>query len=293
MIYGLIPKWARRDAKRDSATLSAVVPLDDGRLRIATAICQPSEGGRPGRIHDSEAGNARELEGSLESVDCIVMQAAGLYGANVVDDWVSEVLYRAASRGSLLIFDESVSAFGRLGYPFVFQRLDVVPDIVFLGTSVSNGMLLAWPVVVNARVAETMPASANVELADREWIAAVLGSLAVDVGGRAARAQLMRRGLTALLEEGLITGLRGGGWAYAITPSRPVGDRTGIGSLLESLRREELWLPASAGGDLLLLPPVNSAIEQVAGILDGLHAGLTRWQRLKAPHQHRDVTKGS
>lgn len=41
--------------------------------------------------------------------------------------------------GILLIFDEVITGFGRLGTPFAAERYDVVPDVITFAKAVNSG----------------------------------------------------------------------------------------------------------------------------------------------------------
>ena len=50
--------------------------------------------------------------------------------------------------GLLLIFDEVITGFGRLGTPFAAERFDVVPDIITFAKGVNSGTVPMGGVVV-------------------------------------------------------------------------------------------------------------------------------------------------
>jgi len=54
--------------------------------------------------------------------------------------------------GILLIFDEVITGFGRLGAPFAAQRLDVVPDIITMAKGLTNGAVPMGAVGVKAEI---------------------------------------------------------------------------------------------------------------------------------------------
>jgi beta-alanine--pyruvate transaminase len=56
--------------------------------------------------------------------------------------------------GILLIFDEVITAFGRLGKPFAPQRFGVVPDIITTAKGLTNGVIPMGAVLVQDKVFE-------------------------------------------------------------------------------------------------------------------------------------------
>jgi beta-alanine--pyruvate transaminase len=61
-----------------------------------------------------------------------------------------------ADAGILLIFDEVITAFGRLGYAFAAERYGVVPDMVCFAKGVSNGAVPLSGVMVRAPVHDAL-----------------------------------------------------------------------------------------------------------------------------------------
>ncbi|MFC0510220.1 MULTISPECIES: aspartate aminotransferase family protein [Asaia] len=57
--------------------------------------------------------------------------------------------------GILLIFDEVITGFGRLGAPFAAQRFDVVPDMITFAKAVTNGVVPMGGVLVRSDLYET------------------------------------------------------------------------------------------------------------------------------------------
>jgi len=57
--------------------------------------------------------------------------------------------------GILLIFDEVITGFGRLGAPFASQRYDVVPDMITIAKGMSNGAVPMGGVLVRKEIYDT------------------------------------------------------------------------------------------------------------------------------------------
>ena len=54
--------------------------------------------------------------------------------------------------GILLIFDEVISGFGRLGAPFAFNKFDVIPDLVVVAKGITNGTIPMGAVFASDKV---------------------------------------------------------------------------------------------------------------------------------------------
>lgn len=87
-------------------------------------------------------------EKSLDEIDnktaCVIVEpvqgeAGIIYPDN---DFLLKIRNRCESTGSLLIFDEIQTGFGRLGHMFAIDRFGVVPDILLLAKALGGGMPL-------------------------------------------------------------------------------------------------------------------------------------------------------
>jgi acetylornithine/N-succinyldiaminopimelate aminotransferase len=87
-------------------------------------------------------------EKSLDSIDrkaaCVIIEpvqgeAGVIYPEN---DFLEKLRNRCKSTGTLLIFDEIQTGFGRTGYMFAIDRFGVVPDILLLAKALGGGMPL-------------------------------------------------------------------------------------------------------------------------------------------------------
>jgi acetylornithine/N-succinyldiaminopimelate aminotransferase len=87
-------------------------------------------------------------EKSLDAIDnntaCVIVEpvqgeAGIIYPEN---DFLWKIRNRCNSTGTLLIFDEIQTGFGRLGHMFAIDRFGVVPDILLLAKALGGGMPL-------------------------------------------------------------------------------------------------------------------------------------------------------
>ena len=106
---------------------------------------------------------ADALEGLLTSVDpstvaaVIVEPVAGAGGVLPPPKGYLKRLREITSKhGILLIFDEVVTGFGRLGAPFAAQALGVTPDLITCAKGMSNGAVPMGGVLVHRHVHDSM-----------------------------------------------------------------------------------------------------------------------------------------
>ena len=79
----------------------------------------------------------------------IVEPVAGSSGVLVPPKGYLEKLRAICDRhGILLIFDEVITGFGRVGAPFAAQRFDVMPDIITTAKGITNGVIPMGAVLV-------------------------------------------------------------------------------------------------------------------------------------------------
>jgi acetylornithine/succinyldiaminopimelate/putrescine aminotransferase len=88
------------------------------------------------------------VEKSLDAIDnntaCVIVEpvqgeAGIIYPEN---DFLGKIRNRCNETGTLLIFDEIQTGFGRLGHMFAIDRFGVVPDILLLAKALGGGMPL-------------------------------------------------------------------------------------------------------------------------------------------------------
>ena len=102
----------------------------------------------------------------FENVDDLVSICKGLYdmsfviiepvvGAGGVYDWEPEiftVLKEYQQKGGVIIFDETVTGFGKLGSMFAFEKLNFEPDMIVLGKGITNGYFPMGACLINERI---------------------------------------------------------------------------------------------------------------------------------------------
>jgi beta-alanine--pyruvate transaminase len=60
------------------------------------------------------------------------------------------------THGILLIFDEVITAFGRIGAPFAAERFDVIPDMITTAKGLTNGVVPMGAVIVNDKIHQAL-----------------------------------------------------------------------------------------------------------------------------------------
>lgn len=94
-----------------------------------------------------------EGPGSVAAV--IVEPIVGANGALIPPDGYLPALREACDKhGTLLIFDEVLTGFGRTGKWFAFEHFDAVPDMITLAKGLTAGMAPLGAVLVHERVAK-------------------------------------------------------------------------------------------------------------------------------------------
>ena len=95
--------------------------------------------------------------GATNIAAVIVEPMAGSTGVLVPPQGYLERLRSICDRhGILLIFDEVITGFGRVGAPFACQKFGVLPDMICLAKGLTNGAVPMGAVVVRKNIYETI-----------------------------------------------------------------------------------------------------------------------------------------
>ncbi|MEY3433205.1 MAG: hypothetical protein RL131_1141 [Bacteroidota bacterium] len=97
----------------------------------------------PGIIH-LEYNKMEDLHRIDSSVACVVVEPIQAERGVLAPDknWMQALRSRCSETGTLLIFDEIQTGFGRTGSLFAFEQLNIVPDILLVGKALGGGMPL-------------------------------------------------------------------------------------------------------------------------------------------------------
>ncbi len=143
-------------------------------------------------VKQFDYGSEALLAGIDRHTACVVLEPvqaeAGVKAAPA--GWLKAVRERCTETGTLLVFDEIQTGFGRTGTLWHFEQLGVVPDVLLLGKALGGGLPLGAFISSQERM---------VQLADNP----VLGHIST-FGGHPLCCATGLAGLEALLEEGYI-----------------------------------------------------------------------------------------
>jgi acetylornithine/N-succinyldiaminopimelate aminotransferase len=90
-------------------------------------------------FNDSEALDVIDQNTACVIVEPVQAEAGVIFPVN---DFLGKLRQRCNETGTLLIFDEVQTGFGRIGTLFATERFNVVPDIIVLAKSLGGGMPL-------------------------------------------------------------------------------------------------------------------------------------------------------
>ena len=93
---------------------------------------------------------------------CFVEPVAGSTGTLVPPEGYLERLREICDEhGILLVFDEVITGFGRMGTPFASQKFDVTPDIMTMAKAITYGSMPMGAVCVKDHIYETVTDNSN------------------------------------------------------------------------------------------------------------------------------------
>ncbi len=187
--------------------------------------------------------------------------------------------------GALLIFDEVVTGFGRLGTWWAADRYGVTPDLITFAKGATSGYLPLGGVLLRRQVLDVLEAD------DTRWLrhgftysghpttcAAGLANLAVlrddDLLDRAARiGERLGGALRSLVDEGLAADVRGeaGIWALVTPEGVPAFD-------VRDAMLERGVIPRPIGTDIVAFcPPLVIGDDDIDTIVEVTRDALAAW----------------
>lgn len=106
----------------------------------------------------------------FEDVEDLISICKGLYdmsfviiepvvGAGGVYEWQPEiwkVLEEYQQKGGIVILDETVTGFGKLGTMFAFEKIDFIPDMIILGKGITNGYFPMGACLISERIEKSV-----------------------------------------------------------------------------------------------------------------------------------------
>jgi len=185
--------------------------------------------------------------------------------------------------GILLIFDEVITAFGRLGYATAAERFDVEPDIITMAKAINNGTVPMGAVAVQLAIYDTyMSEMDGVELFHGYTYSAHPLAVAAAIASQKAfkedgiyehvqsYEQYFGEMIHSVAEADLVTDVRNLGFMSAITIDRRGGAPASISAKIFE-RAYELGLKVRLSGDnLAIAPPLicqKSDIDKIGDIM--------------------------
>jgi beta-alanine--pyruvate transaminase len=191
--------------------------------------------------------------------------------------------------GILLIFDEVITAFGRLGHAFAAERYGVVPDILTFAKGVSNGAVPMGGIVVSNKIHDAFTGGADhqIELfhghtysAHPLACAAALATLDIyrddELFARARKLEpVLEEAAHELRNAPFVIDIRNVGMAAAIElepdPSAP--GRRGYDIVQRAFFEENLVVRVS-GDTIALSPPLIASESDLTGMVERIRSVL-------------------
>jgi beta-alanine--pyruvate transaminase len=191
--------------------------------------------------------------------------------------------------GILLIFDEVITAFGRLGHAFAAERYGVAPDIITFAKGVSNGGVPMGGIIVSDRIHDAFMGGPDhqIELfhghtysAHPLACAAALATLDIyrndDLFGRARKLEpVLQDAVHELRGAPFVADIRNVGMAAAIEleadPAAP--GRRGYEIIQRAFEDENLVVRVS-GDTIALSPPLIASENDLADIVERIRRML-------------------
>ena len=269
----------------------------DVRSRIANpdrSLCfdQAFVQGQP----DSGAEMADELETRIVALHdasniaaVFVEPIAGSTGVLVPPRGYLQRLREICTRhGILLVFDEVITGFGRLGRMFGAQALDVVPDMIVFAKTVSNGAAPLGGVIVRRDLHDTLmqgpPHLAELMhgyTCSGHPLACAAGLAMLDVLEDEALLQRVRE-LTPHFEQAVhalagtpgVVSIRNLGLAAGVELSPVTGAPGRRGAAAQAAAFDHGLLTRAPGDTLVLAPPFVSTTDDIDRMVERLQAAI-------------------
>lgn len=188
--------------------------------------------------------------------------------------------------GALLVLDEVITGFGRLGSWFAATHYGVEPDLVTFAKAVTSGYIPLGGVLVGRRVRESLEADPTAVLRtgftySGHPTACAAGVACIEVTeseGLLDRATALGRrigtGLRALHHDGLVGQVRGVGAIWAVDLADE--DTRSAGDVAEAALERGVIVRPIAPSTLALCPPLVMTDDEVDTVVDTLAGVLVR-----------------
>ena len=271
-------------------------PLVPGSIHVpppVPTLCRACRGGPCSLACFELLRDVIELEGP-RTVSALILEPV-LLTAGVVTpprEYFTLVRELCDETGILLVFDEIVTGFGRLGHWFAAEQLDVWPDLLCCGKGLSGGYVPLSGVLMTSSVAEAFwgDAAANLQFQSGHTFAgnpvsAACGLAVIDYFRRhdvldnvQARGAELGERLGALADRSpLVTALRGQGLLYCLDF---VLDRGPVGTAVQQEARRRGLLVRASPHNTTLAPPLVITSEEVDEVASALEDAVAEVGRL-------------
>tara|TARA_B100000965_G_scaffold398254_1_gene416092 strand:+ start:953 stop:2293 length:1341 start_codon:yes stop_codon:yes gene_type:complete len=225
---------------------------------------------------------------------CIVEPVAGSTGTLVPPKGYLKRLRDICNKhGILLIFDEVITGWGRMGAPFAAQAFGVTPDIITMAKAITNGVVPLGAVASRESIYDTIidasPTGA-IEFFHGYTYSAIPVSMAAGLAMQDIfeKENLIERskemspyfldGLFSLKDLDIITDIRGYGMMGGIDIK--MDQRVGKSGYACFKKLFESGLSLKATGDCLIVaPPFISERKHIDEIIEKLRNGITKYMK--------------
>ena len=228
-----------------------------------------------------------------ETIAAVIVEpmagSAGVFAAP--SDYLKRLRAICDAHGILLIFDEVITAFGRLGHAFASERYGVTPDMIVFAKGVTNGAVPMGGVIVSCKIHDAFmqgPENA-IELfhghtysAHPLACAAALACLDVyreeNLFERARSLEsVFGQAVHSLRDAPHVVDIRNIGLAAGIdiAPDLSSPGRRGYEALTRAFAEQNLVLRVS-GDTIALAPALVISEDEIARMVDGVRAVLER-----------------
>jgi len=225
---------------------------------------------------------------------CIVEPVAGSTGTLVPPKGYLKRLRKICDKhGILLIFDEVITGWGRMGEPFAAQAFGVTPDIMTMAKAITNGVVPLGAVVSREHIYETMVDAAPkgaIEFFHGYTYSGIPCSVAAGLAMQdiIEKENLFQRskdmspyfldGLFSLKDIDRVTDIRGYGMMGGI--DLRIDERPGKAGYACFKKLFEAGLSLKATGDCLIVaPPLISEKHHFDEIIEKLRTGITNYMK--------------
>jgi beta-alanine--pyruvate transaminase len=226
-----------------------------------------------------------------ETIAAIIVEpmagSAGVFPASA--DYLQRLRAICDRHGILLILDEVITAFGRLGHAFAAERYGVTPDIITFAKGVTNGAVPMGGIVVSDRIHEAFMGGADHQIDlfhghtySGHPLACAAGLATLDIYrdeelfARAAKLERVLEGAVHELRDApFVKDIRNVGMAAAVElePDPAAPGRRGYDCIRLAFAEQDMVIRVS-GDTIALSPPLIASESDLAGMCDRIRSVL-------------------